>query len=1397
MKVKQINLRKSFAATNLFASSLDINCIGLLTEPYHYKNKICKLGSNFDLFPDSTFDQPPRAAILVPKTYKATYLPQLSTSDVTAVYFRSQDLLLISGYCDGKLPMIQDWLTKIMDYTNHKNCKVVFGLDSNAHSDLYGDETDGRGEIFEEFIFLNNLEVENRGDIPTFSTLRGSTLASSFIDVTLSRDVNIVDWHVDESFNNSDHNTLCYEILVDKEPPRLIRPWKRANWTRFQRIIEKHNFFVPTVMSKKKLDAMVKALYGILNYALNKSCPMRPAKSEEKNLKWWSSKLDKETKKLDKQHKIAKRCKTLTETIKLKIMKQKFKKLCKSEKRNAWRKYLCTLKDNDRMASLAKTLQKKERSKLHTLRKPDGSMTEPGKETLDLLFRTHFPASTPLRGVQYCSEQSARILFRTSYIQETNCHWINETLLDKAMKKFNKKKSPGPDGIKPIVFEHLPLNFKKQLVLIYKCCVHLRYTPLLWKDTKVIFIPKPGKDDYTLPKSFRPISLSNYFLKTFERLVCWEMDMALRNNPLHDRQHGFMKGRSTESAISVTTNYIEKFLAHKQYCLAVFLDISAAFDSIDISHVRAALRKHGGQSDMVDWYHDYLSHRNLYATLHQDEASCSTGVGFPQGGVCSARFWLIAFNQAIKIINNDFVEGVGYADDCCILMGGTNQTHMVAKVQKAINKLVAWGSSKGLRFNHSKTVAIVFSTNNKIFNRHIKIDGNDIPYSHRVKYLGLTLDSKLSWDIHIKEKAIACKRFLFMVARATKNAYGPSPKIMRWSYLSIVRPMMTYGALCWGHMVDVGNNDKILRNLNRAGMNTYSNFPRSSPTRTVEIITDTLPLSLQVQKIGLSSRIRLHQVIQDNWPDPDQRPSKPYSHIKWWDQLVVDCNLEEFLGSDDSANIDMPFSQFSIITDSFSGHSKFLTPSQINVFTDGSKYKDHVGAGVFISTGQRTITELSFRLPDKASVFQAEIFAINQAAIFLQNLSGLHYIKFFVDSQAALLALNNKSITSRLVGDTVHNLNLLPGKTRLVWIKAHVGHNGNERADVLAKEGTTLPNISRVALPKQATKSAVKFAIDEIWEFQWSRYHDGRQSKQFYSRPDRTKAKYSYHLNRQELGRLIRIVTGHNNLFYHRSNVDKTKTTSPLCRFCNEERETFYHFATNCPCFRLSRFQFFQADTCFTNGKWSIRRILDFSKIPSISAALGGTFDPLVHLEQQRDFEDLIEAEQSDADLQPGRRHIPGQPIHNISSSDSDDNNDNDSQYLTIRAHVQNAQLLHNISSSDDSDVDDPQPNSRPHNRLTAEDEACTDPLTSYIFSNDTPSPKVRSAVGSDATLGGAVSCATDFSVVSESRVDLNSDHSVQHGPDRTNYTRKTLNYATLELTDDEYLENDTDDDDD
>jgi hypothetical protein len=60
---------------------------------------------------------------------------------------------------------------------------------------------------------------------------------------------------------------------------------------------------------------------------------------------------------------------------------------------------------------------------------------------------------------------------------------------------------------------------------------------------------------------------------------------AFKDNPMHEDQFGFVKGRSTEHALSATVNKIEKGLHEKEFVVATLLDIKGAFDNIKPSAI--------------------------------------------------------------------------------------------------------------------------------------------------------------------------------------------------------------------------------------------------------------------------------------------------------------------------------------------------------------------------------------------------------------------------------------------------------------------------------------------------------------------------------------------------------------------------------------------------------------------------------------------------------------------------------------------------------------------------------------------------------------------------------------------------------------------------------------------
>ena len=250
----------------------------------------------------------------------------------------------------------------------------------------------------------------------------------------------------------------------------------------------------------------------------------------------------------------------------------------------------------------------------------------------------------------------------------------------RSLRLFKPDKAPGPDKLKPVVFRYFPSALLTFITFLYKCCLQLHYTPRKWQESTVVFIPKAGIKDPRQGKAYRPIVLSNFLLKGLERLITWRMDERLLYYPIRPLQHGFQVGKGTEAALSNTCDYIEQFLLTRKYCLGVFLDITSAYDSMDIGHIRLSLYLHGGDEDLVEWYFQYLSHRVLHIPLHGASKTYVCSQGFPQGGVASAKFWIICFNPGIEIINRQFTVGNGYADDLSVVFGGTHPDDLTIRV---------------------------------------------------------------------------------------------------------------------------------------------------------------------------------------------------------------------------------------------------------------------------------------------------------------------------------------------------------------------------------------------------------------------------------------------------------------------------------------------------------------------------------------------------------------------------------------------------------------------------------------------------------------------------------------------------------------------------------------------
>ena len=164
----------------------------------------------------------------------------------------------------------------------------------------------------------------------------------------------------------------------------------------------------------------------------------------------------------------------------------------------------------------------------------------------------------------------------------------------------------------------------------------------------------------------------------------------------------------------------------------------------------------------------------------------------------------------------------------------------------------------------------------------------------------------------------------------------------------------------------------------------------------------------------------------------------------------------------------------------------------------------------------------SYKLPHYVTVFQAEVEAINQGARFALNITtpspqnvslygdlSQSTIYFIGDNRASLYAISNQWAKSRTVLNCTKNITQLNLSHKIIlhWIKAHAGQEGHERADYLAKQGTTLPilqiplalnpNLLPTPIPLSHVKSAYRQKSLAAWNHKWHNSSHYRQTNIF------------------------------------------------------------------------------------------------------------------------------------------------------------------------------------------------------------------------------------------------------------------------------------------------------------
>ena len=144
------------------------------------------------------------------------------------------------------------------------------------------------------------------------------------------------------------------------------------------------------------------------------------------------------------------------------------------------------------------------------------------------------------------------------------------------------------------------------------------------------------------------------------------------------------------------------------------------------------------------------------------------------------------------------VDMAQFADDTSVFYQSKfrNIPESIRFLQRALNKLSDWFARWNIKINARKTEAIIFRKGGRNVEAPIKIQNCIIPYSSSVKYLGVTLDSKLTFQKHIQNTINKAYGALSILCSFFK-AHTLTKRTKVILYMSIVGSMLLYGCEAW------------------------------------------------------------------------------------------------------------------------------------------------------------------------------------------------------------------------------------------------------------------------------------------------------------------------------------------------------------------------------------------------------------------------------------------------------------------------------------------------------------------------------------------------------------------------------------------------------------------------
>jgi hypothetical protein len=235
-----------------------------------------------------------------------------------------------------------------------------------------------------------------------------------------------------------------------------------------------------------------------------------------------------------------------------------------------------------------------------------------------------------------------------------------------ALQTTSNKSTPGPLGHNYKLVKWTFAAQAEHITWIFNACLSLGYHPKAWRTAAITVVPKLGKEDYSLPKCYRPVALLECLGKLLEKVVAKQLSFDIRSLSLiPTNQFGSHPHSSTMDAGLCLTHDVETAHTLGSICSVILFDIQGFFDNVNHTQLVALVQSLGFPPEICGWIPSFLSNRTVWLYFNSFiSEDINLELGTPQGSPISPVLSIIYASPLLHLTKTwDCVTLSMYVDD--------------------------------------------------------------------------------------------------------------------------------------------------------------------------------------------------------------------------------------------------------------------------------------------------------------------------------------------------------------------------------------------------------------------------------------------------------------------------------------------------------------------------------------------------------------------------------------------------------------------------------------------------------------------------------------------------------------------------------------------------------------